>query len=240
MNGTSLTLGLVGALALAGTVRRGSRDARPGFGVMVNLDGTPRVLYHQTRPQAQQAIRRQGFRTDKPLQRGSDREMPDGVFLKFNDAPLGVGGRQISVLARVYNPLRVHDREALLRWLSRHAPAYERLRVEAEKSDRDYDAAFDRAFKQDAPAGLHRGTPEWKAWHEGKSARMRAVLDVWVPSTDDYSKRLRALVTQALRDAGHDSLWMARDEGTRGRVVETLVVLDPERVKVWSPTGSTG
>jgi hypothetical protein len=231
MNGSTLTLGLMGALAAAGALsRRGSRNARPNLGVMVNPDGTPRLLYHQTKPEAQQAIRRQGFRTDKLSNRSSDREMPDGVFLKFNDAALGVGGTQIPVTARVENPLRVRDRAELVRWLSTNSLDYDAVRVEAERSDGDYNQSFDRAFKQKSP-GLHRGTPESKVWYQEKSARIDAILAAWSPSSDAYSARLRAIVTQALLDAGHDSLWMERDEGTRGRAVETLVVLDPKRVK---------
>lgn len=231
MNGTHLTLGLMGALAAAGALsRRGSRNARPDLGVMVNPDGTPRLLYHQTKPETQQAIRRQGFRTDKLSNRSSDREMPDGVFLKFNDAALGVGGTQIPVTALVKNPLRVRDRAELVRWLSVNSSDYDDVRVEAEQSDKDYNRSFDRVFKQESP-GLRRGTPEAKAWHQEKSARMDAVLAAWIPSEAAYSARLRAIVTQALLDAGYDSLWMGRDEGTRGRAVETLVVLDPKRVK---------
>ena len=72
MNGSTLTLGLMGALAAAGALsRRGSRNARPNLGVMVNPDGTPRLLYHQTKPEAQQAIRRQGTRRSPSLARPS-------------------------------------------------------------------------------------------------------------------------------------------------------------------------
>jgi hypothetical protein len=242
VNGTRLTLGLVGALAAAGALsRRGGANVSPsikgwfGNSVITNADGTPRLVYHQTRPQAQSKIRRQGFSLSHARNRSSDREMPDGVFVKFNDAPLGVGGVQIPLYVRAENPLRVKDREALLAWLFRNSPEYVQLRQEAEQVDREYDSTFQAIFHQKTPQGVERGTQAWKDIREDRSRRMTAVLDAWNPASDEYSARLRALTLRALRAAGHDSLWMERDEGTKGRVVETLVLLDPEQVRVWRP-----
>ena len=59
MNGVPLTLGLVGALAAAGVLgRRGSRDAESRATPFRDAAGSPRVLYHQTRPQVRTQIQR--------------------------------------------------------------------------------------------------------------------------------------------------------------------------------------
>ena len=182
-----------------------------------SVDLSAGTLYHQTNPNAQRAIRKQGFRLDTARNRGSDREMPDGVFLKFNDAPLKMGGSQIPVMVMSTKPLRVQDRAELLRWLEANSPAYTRLRNEAEQSDRDYEAQWDAI---------------WNGSDHPDLEDLKRVPREWGPSALDFSARLREQVTKSLHAKGYDSVWMQADEGTQNRTVETLVVLDPHDVVV--------
>ena len=237
MNGTPWVLGLVGLSALAGAARRGSRDVGPfdaEDGLLRNRDGTPRVLYHQTAPQARQAIGRQGFRLDKIRNRGADKEMPDGVFVKLTPDPLGVGGAQVPVTVRITNPLHVRDRGHLWNWLAQNSPEYEPARYAAETVDRKYKDLWEAAWNNPPKRGPSTDPRAQKA-HVEHMARLKQITDAWSAASDEASAAVRAVVTSALLAHGHDSLWMKRDEGTRGRAVETLVVLDPRRVTVHHP-----
>ena len=237
MNGAPLALALAAAAVFVSAARRGSRDVGPSDdedGLLRNRDGTPRVLYHQTAPQARQAIGRQGFRIDKIRNRGADKEMPDGVFVKLTPDPLGVGGAQVPVTVRITNPLHVRDRDQLRDWLTRESPEYGRARLDAETVDWEHKALWEAAWNNPPKRGPSTDPRAQKA-HVEHMARLKQITDAWSAASDEASAAVRAVVTSALLAHGYDSLWMKRDEGTRGRAVETLVVLDPRRVTVHHP-----
>mgnify|MGYP004000266171 CR=1 FL=1 len=244
---THLAIGAVAALAgLAAASSRGARTYR--------WAGPPRPevfrVWHQTTPEAEAAIRVQGFRIDLPLARRSDHEMPDGVFLKFHDRPIGVvrgvvmAPSQMLVEVRVSGVLRVADR-AHLSGLLRRDDAYQALLYDREQLDRDYTRTVDdleaktdeiyrrvweraQAARQDSRRVrvMYQDDPELHAADQ----QAKAAIEEWGRLSHEKSTLVRERGTDLLRELGYDSVLMERDEGSGGRTVRTLVVLDPENV----------
>lgn len=76
---------------------------------IVNEDGTPRIIYHQT------AAEFNVFSNANPLAGRNDSETPNGFFAKDNDANIGVGGnKQMALYGDMKKPLRVLVRSVSL------------------------------------------------------------------------------------------------------------------------------
>lgn len=245
---TRLALGAVGALVgLAALGRRGGARNVPYWAKAGPPEPTVFRVWHQTTPEAEAAIRVQGFRLDLPLARVSDHEMPDGVFLKFTDDPVGVvpghvmAPVQMLVRAEVSHVLRVQDR-AHLAGLLKLDPEYRRRLAEREQLDVDYRARIDaleaqeeevyaRAYaqwmqipKRSRPSRMPQGA------FQKLDAQIKRLLTEWSRLSDEKSAWVRERGTAFLRELGHDAVLMERDVGTRDRVVRTLVVMDPANV----------
>lgn len=67
---------------------------------IVNEDGTPRIIYHQT------AAEFNVFSNANPLAGRNDSETPNGFFAKDNDADIGVGGNKQMAL---YGDMKSHS-----------------------------------------------------------------------------------------------------------------------------------
>jgi GNAT superfamily N-acetyltransferase len=204
-------------------------------------------VWHQTSPQAQQAIRRQGFRLDLPRARESDTEMPDGVFLKFHDRPVGVvrgNPVQMRVRAQVDNLLRVRNRRELVALLENDAE-YRKLASDRKMVDVEYgrrvdelEEELDQIYKRvwEQHRRINPNDPRRRLQHDeypelhAADRRIKAVIDEWGRETDRASALLRKRITAFLRELGYDAVLMEHDRGSRGRTVRTLVVLDPSRV----------
>jgi len=238
-----LALGAVGALAGLGALgaRRGGRNVP--YGLQAGPpDPTVFRVWHQTTPEAEAAIRVQGFRLDFPLARVSDYEMPDGVFLKFSADPVGVvPGKvmapvQMLVRVEVSHVLRVQDR-AHLSGLLKMDPEYKREQLDVDYKRRvdaleaRQDELYARAYAQwmQIPEETRPRRMPQGAFRE-LDDQIKALLKEWRRLSDEQSAWVRERGTAFLRDLGYDAVLMERDVGTRGRVVRTLVVMDPAKV----------
>jgi len=191
--------------------------------VIVTQDGKPREVYHQTPWDAAKKIKSQGFKVSEVRNRRDDTEMPDGVFLKFTPDVLGVGGYdpvQLRLVVRATNPLRVMDRSDMRAWLVANSPEWTRLDMANQRAQRAWTSAFDAAWAD-------RSLP-----FEQKSALLDEINEDGNEKVVAIMAQMRQAIGDALREHGYDSLWMRRDEGSRGRLVETLVVLDPSQVRL--------
>lgn len=191
--------------------------------VVVTQDGKPREVFHQTPWEAAQKIKAQGFKVSEARNRASDTEMPDGVFLKFTPDWLGVGGYdpvQLRLVVRATNPLHVEDRGEMREWLSTHSKEWARLDKANQRAQQAWTSAFDAAWT------------DMSLPFKQKSALLDEINKDGDEKVIEIMAQMRQAVGAALREHGHDSLWMKRDEGTRGRYVETLVVLDPSQVRL--------
>ena len=73
---------------------------------VVNADGTPKILYHQTG---------EDFTVFDPRHKGSgsnDDGTPFGIFMKPEDNDIGLNGKkQMALYARIVNPFVANDRQ---------------------------------------------------------------------------------------------------------------------------------
>ena len=78
---------------------------------IVNEDGTPRIVYHQTDRDFSV------FDNSTPVAGKNDSETPNGFFFKDNDHDIGLGGsKQMAVYLDMKKPLRFASREAANQW----------------------------------------------------------------------------------------------------------------------------
>ncbi len=208
-------------------------------------EGVRYKVWHQTSPAAAQAIRRQGFRLDLPLARKRDPEMPDGVFLKFSPDPIRVvrgDAEQILVEAEVHNPLRVRDRDQL-RSILMQDERYAQLSGEYQLIDHEYkkrvdeaEAESDRVYAQvyaqrEALGFTGRVRRIEDPRLDATYIRTDAIIKEWGERIDALAAEMRVVSTQILLKRGYDALFMDEDQGSFGRKVKTLVVLDPRKVR---------
>ena len=155
MNGNTLTLGLVGALALAGAVRRRG-GANTGREIFVTTLTGDEVFGHVTTRAGAEAIQRQGFRV-------GEGKYGTGVYLLSPEEEWGGGLPPAATSAHAFR-LRWHEGREDLRVLRVSLPAGTRLlRVVASPGEATLEAM--KILHGDAE-GTERGRAAWKQGRE--------------------------------------------------------------------------
>jgi hypothetical protein len=214
-------------------------------------EGVRYKVWHQTSPAAAEAIQRQGFRIDLPRARVSDREMPDGVFLKFTDQKIGVAKDPVQILveANVRNPLILKDRDQLKsllqtdeeynRLLADYGLTNEEFRQKVADLDEEEDRIYAIVYAQRRAKGeVGRMMRDEDLRLASVDERLKHTIEAWSRSLDGAATKVRKRVTELVRSLGHDAVLMVRDEGSFGRTVKTLVVLDPQNVRLVAGSGA--
>lgn len=163
-------------------------------------------FFHQTSPKVAKKIRRHGFVLPKKKRASNtDYMMPYGVFVKPTDHHIALPGscydEQIPVQVETTKVMNCKDRGYLELWLI-HDSEFESISTKVK--------SLYAAMHQVSKAG------EIKAIEKEYLAAVHAG---------------RARVTQMLTDGGWDALYLADDPGPLFSWTETLVVLDPTKVK---------
>ena len=115
---------------------------------VVNPDGSPRIVYHQTA--AQFTV----FNTNNPVAGKNDSETPNGIFFKDNDHDIGIGGdKQMAVYLSIKKPLHFANREAANKWYRENIEGYADLADEQKKAlepiSKKMDEIEDQMFAED-------------------------------------------------------------------------------------------
>lgn len=209
---------------------------------VVNADGTPKVVYHQTENEFTVFdIRRNGAGT-------SDNETPFGIFLKSSEKDIGLRGKnQMALYANIRNPLSVQNRAELKQRLRALSPEYDAIVREHTALDAEYKQRF-----EEAKNNFVRFLTDWKAAHPGENSRSLygtpefervfnaedTIVEEWGEKANELSYRAKEVITDALRKAGYDGIILANDAGSWGRSTDAYIALDPEQVK--SATDNVG
>ncbi len=209
---------------------------------VVNADGTPKVVYHQTGNDFTIFdVRKNGAGTH-------DNETPFGIFLKSSIRDIGLNGKkQMALYANIRNPLYAQDRADLTRQLRELSPEYDAIRQEHAALDKEYKQKF-----EDAKRNFINFLTEWKKNHPGESSRSLygtpefervfvaedAVVEEWTGKADALSVRAKEVLTDALKQAGYDGVILANDAGSWGRSTDAYIALNENQVK--SATDNVG
>lgn len=192
-----------------------------GESKIVNPDGTPKVLYHQTN--AEFTV----FDTQRQGAGYNDSEMPSGIYMKETPDTIKLGtdfenSHQMPLYVRMEMPLYLLDREQANKHWQKHVPDYEQMQSELDELNAKYEADYDEAdmlWEGDTDedwekwdAETSRIMEEWKAAENGKRRQMKEAIDAW------------------LEDSQYDGIVMMQDKGTGG-TVKTYVVLKNTQVK---------
>ena len=202
---------------------------------VVNADGTPKILYHQTADD---------FTVFDPRHKGAgtnDDETPFGIFMKPADNDIGLKGKkQMALYARIVNPLKVQNRYELVEKLKSMSSKYANLLAERNRLNEEYKKKVD-----DAGEAWQKYAREYRAAHPditrselSKDAEFARLFDLedflveeWVEKANEISLRMKDEITQTLKDNKYDGVILKEDAGSGGRTVETYIALEPTQVK---------
>lgn len=209
---------------------------------VVNADGTPKVLYHQTSAD---------FTIFEPRHEGAgtrDQDTPFGIFMKSSDRNIGVKGeKQMALYARIVNPMRVTDRADLMHQLKKISPEYGKVSAELRSLNDEYQQKYDDAkeafrdyvtkWRQKNPNASRTAIYDDAAFNEVYEAEDN-VVDEWEAEARKVELRSKEAITRDLESHGYDGVIIQFDKGSWGRSTDAYIALHPEQVK--SATDNVG
>ncbi len=206
-----------------------------GDSKVVNADGTPMKVYHQTE---------NDFTVFDPRKGGAgsrDEGTPFGIFLKSSPRDIGLKGKkQMELYVSIENPLRAANREDFSAQMRKMSPEYDTLIKEHEALDAEYKAKNREAedalvnfmvqWRKDNPGADSRALYEVDKFNELFDAE-DTLLDEWTAKADAISVKAKEALTSALEKNGYDGVILETDEGSWGRKTDAYIALRPEQVK---------
>ena len=202
---------------------------------VVNADGTPKVVYHQTDAD---------FTIFDPRHEGAgtrDSDTPFGIFLKSSDKNIGLkGNRQMALYADIKTPLTVQNREQLIHELQKLSNGYAQALAEHQTLDAEYRKKTDNAIRE-----LREYMVQWRRENPDASrtalyddSRFNQLFDAednltneWESKAREIELRSKEAITRDLEAAGYDGVIIQQDVGSFGRSTDAYIALHPEQVK---------
>jgi hypothetical protein len=208
---------------------------------VVNEDGTPRIIYHQT------AAEFNVFSNANPLAGRNDSETPNGFFAKDNDADIGVGGnKQMALYGDMKKPLHFKDREEAKAWYSEHIDGYKGLTEKLNKLDEEYQSKYDAQetandeyYEQNYEAYVADDAEVTKKILENED-KLDDILEQWKDTTDTIRGELRELLDSYFieNDSGYDGIILDFDGRRKGENVKSYIFFKNTQLK--SATDNVG
>lgn len=202
---------------------------------VVDENGEPRVMYHQTDAKDLQVF--------NPYWGGAgttDTETPNGIFMKPDDSDIGLKGKeQMALFTNIKTPVSFQNRFALREYLKQNVPGYADAIAAYDKKIKDYAVKYDEADAQyfaklkelrEQNPGLSR--PEINALYKELPDASDAVLDEWQAYDREESQRIKEMVDDHFRQSGYDGIVLKADEGGAGKkTTQAFIAFDPNQVK---------
>lgn len=208
---------------------------------VVNDDGTPRIIYHQT------AAEFNVFSNANPLAGRNDSETPNGFFAKDNDADIGVGGnKQMALYGDMKKPLHFKDRAEAKAWYSEHIDGYKGLTEKLNKLDEEYQSKYDAQetandeyYEQNYEAYVADDAEVTKKILENED-KLDDILEQWKDTTDTIRGELRELLDSYFikNDSGYDGIILDFDGRRKGENVKSYIFFKNTQLK--SATDNVG
>lgn len=187
---------------------------------IVNEDGTPRIIYHQT------AAEFNVFSNANPLAGRNDSETPNGFFAKDNDADIGVGGnKQMALYGDMKKPLHFKDRAEAKAWYSEHIDGYRGLTEKLNKLDEEYQSKYDAQktandeyYEQNYEAYVADDAEVTQKILENED-KLDDIFEQWKEDTEAIRGELRELLNGYFieKDSGYDGIILDFDFGGRSK-----------------------
>lgn len=187
---------------------------------IVNEDGTPRIIYHQT------AAEFNVFSNANPLAGRNDSETPNGFFAKDNNADIGVGGnKQMALYGDMKKPLHFKDRAEAKAWYSEHIDGYRGLTEKLNKLDEEYQSKYDAQetandeyYEQNYEAYVADDAEVTQKILENED-KLDDILEQWKEDTEAIRGELRELLNGYFieKDSGYDGIILDFDFGGRSK-----------------------
>lgn len=204
-----------------------------GDSKVVDANGKPLVVYHQTTAEAEKGIKETGFDITKGRARLTDEGVPDGFFFKPTPENMGLTAQgphtEIPVFLSIKNPFVVSDRYDLAKKLKELDPEYDRLAEKAMIRDLELGREFKVLEKN-----LRDNLPEGKrSIYSDKESSLKEdeFLEKWKEENVINATKARARLTEVLKKEGYDGLVMETDQGSRGRKTKTFIAFEPTQIK---------
>lgn len=202
---------------------------------VVNADGTPKVVYHQTN--ADFTI----FDTKHEGAGTRDSDTPFGIFMKSSNKNIGLNGnKQMALYADIKKPLIVENREQLINELQKLSSEYAQALAEHQRLDAEYKQKSNDAIKE-----LRNYMVQWRKENPDASktalyddSKFNQLFDAEDNITDEWESKGREIelrskkaITRDLETAGYDGIIIQQDKGSFGRSTDAYIALHPEQVK---------
>lgn len=207
---------------------------------IIDSEGNPLVLYHETNSENVNAIRKQGFNISKVGARLGDNNVPNGIFMKPNDKPIGLSNNssQIPLYASIKNPLTLNNREEVQSYFLKNNE-YKKLIRESD----DLDSYYNKIMKELENEFYRIVETEGKGERDYSNPVVRKARDMYRIKTKEHLKewhrkiniiatKARSVLTQLLIKKGYDGLIIENDEGSFGRRTKTIIALNPNQVRL--------
>lgn len=208
---------------------------------VVNEDGTPRIIYHQT------AAEFNVFSNANPLAGRNDSETPNGFFAKDNDADIGVGGnKQMALYGDMKKPLHFKDRAEAKAWYSEHIDGYKGLTEKLNKLDEEYQSKYDAQetandeyYEQNYEAYVADDAEVTQKILENED-KLDDILEQWKETTNTIRGELRELLNSYFieNDSGYDGIILDFDGRRKGENVKSYIFFKNTQLK--SATDNVG
>ena len=208
---------------------------------VVNEDGTPRIIYHQT------AAEFNVFSNANPLAGRNDSETPNGFFAKDNDADIGVGGnKQMALYGDMKKPLHFKDRAEAKAWYSEHIDGYKGLTEKLNKLDEEYQSKYDAQetandeyYEQNYEAYVADDAEVTQKILENED-KLDDILEQWKEDTEAIRGELRKLLNGYFieKDSGYDGIILDFDGRRKGENVKSYIFFKNTQLK--SATDNVG
>lgn len=200
---------------------------------IVNDDGTPKVMYHQTDGDFT------AFRTKSTGAGQGDAGLPDGAFFKSSDADIGVKGRkQMAVYLNVRNPLRLQDRAAAQSYWEKHVDGYKELMQESKRLNSIYNMRLEQAEEIEDK----RYAELWQQLRDGKISEeeyqkgteedvSQSIQDEWEEKDREITRKAKDLLDKYMQESKYDGIILTSDQGSFRRSTDSVIVFSPNQIK---------
>lgn len=189
---------------------------------IVDENGNPKIVYHQTNKEDSISILKNGFDINKGRARLSDELVPNGFFFKDTDINIETSedNTQLKFYLSIKNPLITTARDTLKYKLINLSSTFKEMYYTHEEIDKEFKNKFDEMY--------HKWTRDNR---DEMGKELEILLDEWNKWQREYSNEMRNEINKILKRKRYDGVIIERDEGSFGRVTKTIIALDNSQIK---------